>query len=182
MTDESLARALGGHRCGAGWILHCPNKTRHVHGDRTPSLSVREVNGKVLVNCFVCPKDEVIAALKALGLWSKSEWTPAQRREFAHRTARDERDLRAAQPFGEVATILSEWILEQTSPSDRQRAIYTRLLGALRTQAGTLAEYRAWRERDPRLTAAMVEAGRRQQGRMAELLRNYLSQEAHRAA
>jgi hypothetical protein len=64
----------GGLRCGEAGCscqrprgqLHCP-----AHGDKSPSLSVREKNGRVLVHCFGgCSQGDVIEALKARGLWS----------------------------------------------------------------------------------------------------------------
>ncbi len=40
------------------------------HDDRNPSLSVTDKNGKILVRCFAgCTQEEVIGALRDLGLW-----------------------------------------------------------------------------------------------------------------
>ncbi len=40
------------------------------HDDRNPSFSARDDNGKILVKCFSgCTQDEVIKALRDLGLW-----------------------------------------------------------------------------------------------------------------
>jgi putative DNA primase/helicase len=66
MNAESIAKALGGCRAGAGWVAHCP-----AHDDRTPSLSVRDsTDGKVLVRCHAgCEQEQVIAALRSRGLW-----------------------------------------------------------------------------------------------------------------
>jgi hypothetical protein len=45
MNAEIIAKALGGCRAGAGWVVHCP-----AHDDRRPSLSVRDgLDGRVLV-------------------------------------------------------------------------------------------------------------------------------------
>jgi putative DNA primase/helicase len=68
MTAESIAKALGGRKAGSGWSARCL-----VHDDRTPSLSLRDTNdGKVLVHCHAgCDQDEVIAHLKASGLWTQ---------------------------------------------------------------------------------------------------------------
>jgi len=54
-------------RAGRGrWMACCP-----AHGDRTPSLQISQVEGKVLVKCFGgCRQSAVINALKTLGLWS----------------------------------------------------------------------------------------------------------------
>jgi putative DNA primase/helicase len=50
-------------------MAKCP-----AHDDRNPSLSIREVDGKVLVRCHAgCPQSAVIAALKDLGLWESTD-------------------------------------------------------------------------------------------------------------
>jgi hypothetical protein len=49
----------------SGGLVHCPG-----HEDRTPSLSVSEKNGKILVKDFGgCSQDRVISALKEKGFW-----------------------------------------------------------------------------------------------------------------
>jgi CHC2 zinc finger len=67
MSAEIIAQALGGRRAGGSWMACCP-----AHDDRKPSLSIRESNdGKVLVRCHAgCKQHQVIAALKACGIWS----------------------------------------------------------------------------------------------------------------
>ena len=67
MNAETIAKALGGCRAGAGWVAHCP-----AHDDRTPSLSVRDfTDGKVLLRCHAgCEQGRVIAALRARNLWT----------------------------------------------------------------------------------------------------------------
>ena len=69
MTAETIAKALGGRKAGSGWSARCP-----AHDDRTPSLSLRDTgDGKVLVRCHAgCDQDEVIAHLKANGLWQQN--------------------------------------------------------------------------------------------------------------
>jgi hypothetical protein len=69
MTAETIAKALGGRKAGSDWSARCP-----AHDDRTPSLSLRDTgNGKVLVRCHAgCDQDDVIAHLKARGLWAQS--------------------------------------------------------------------------------------------------------------
>ncbi len=61
-----VAEALGGRRCGAGWVARCP-----AHDDREPSLSIRDADdGKVLVRCHAgCSQEQVVAALRDRGLW-----------------------------------------------------------------------------------------------------------------
>ena len=41
------ARRINGRRREGQFICHCP-----AHDDQSPSLSVRDSNGKVLVHCF----------------------------------------------------------------------------------------------------------------------------------
>jgi len=49
----------------SGGLMHCPG-----HEDKTPSFSVSEKNGKILVKDFGgCSQDRVISALKEKGLW-----------------------------------------------------------------------------------------------------------------
>jgi hypothetical protein len=69
MTAESVANALGGRKAGSSWVARCP-----AHDDRKPSLSIRQSeDGKVLVRCHAgCEQQQVIAALKARGLWIES--------------------------------------------------------------------------------------------------------------
>lgn len=65
MTAESLSRALGARRSGSAWMAKCP-----AHDDTNPSLSIRDEDGKVLLHCHAgCRQADVIAALKARGLW-----------------------------------------------------------------------------------------------------------------
>jgi hypothetical protein len=60
-----IATALGGRKAGCGWTALCP-----AHDDRHPSLSISEVDGKVLVHCHAgCDQRDVIAALQERGLW-----------------------------------------------------------------------------------------------------------------
>ena len=75
-SARELAVALDGRKSGRGWTTKCP-----AHDDRTPSLSICERGGKVLVKCWAgCSQQEVIAALRARGLWSGRDrqvrWQP----------------------------------------------------------------------------------------------------------
>ena len=65
MSADSIARALKARRSGTGWMAKCP-----AHDDHNPSLSIREVDGKVLLHCHAgCAQHDVIDALKARGVW-----------------------------------------------------------------------------------------------------------------
>jgi|APTNR8051073442_1049403.scaffolds.fasta_scaffold03053_7 hypothetical protein len=60
-----IVRALGGRN----GMARCP-----AHRDRTPSLAVREVDGRTLVHCHAgCDQGDVIAALRAMGLWPERD-------------------------------------------------------------------------------------------------------------
>ena len=61
-----VAALLGGRRSGHQFIAKCP-----AHEDKTPSLSLADgADGKLLVRCHAgCGQQEVIAALRDLGLW-----------------------------------------------------------------------------------------------------------------
>jgi hypothetical protein len=66
MSAVSIARALHGRKLGSGWAARCP-----AHDDRQPSLSIAVSHeGKTLVHCHAgCAQDQVIGALKHMGLW-----------------------------------------------------------------------------------------------------------------
>jgi hypothetical protein len=68
MSAETIARALGGSKSGAGWMARCP-----AHSDRVPSLSLSDgPDGRVLVHCHAgCDQQSVIGALKSLGLCAR---------------------------------------------------------------------------------------------------------------
>ena len=82
MTAETIAKALGGRKAGAWWSCRCPT-----HDDRNPSLGVRDGDRSVIVRCFAgCDSRDVIAALRARGLWDgrddyRSRAGPRPRRE-----------------------------------------------------------------------------------------------------
>ena len=65
MTTESIASALHAHWSGSCWMAKCP-----AHDDRNPSLSIAEVDGKVLLHCHAgCTQRDVLDELRARGLW-----------------------------------------------------------------------------------------------------------------
>lgn len=67
MTAHDLADALGGRREGREWRCPCP-------AHRGRSLFIREQEGRILFVCRAgCSQDEVIKALRELGLWGSSE-------------------------------------------------------------------------------------------------------------
>jgi DNA primase len=75
MTTESIVRALKARRSGTDWMAKCP-----AHDDKNPSLSIRDADGKVLLHCHAgCGQREVIAALKAQGIWQERPVKPRRK-------------------------------------------------------------------------------------------------------
>jgi predicted DNA-binding transcriptional regulator AlpA len=86
ITVESIRQAL---QCEhPSCVCHRPNGLVHcpAHTDSTPSLSVTEKDGKILVYCHGgCPQDRVLSALKEKGLWPSgngSRHTPPRKKEL----------------------------------------------------------------------------------------------------
>src|ERR1041384_1752827 len=112
INTEYIARALGGRRCGRGWIAKCP-----AHDDKTPSLSIREGDRvPVIVCCFRgCLQADIIDALRARGLWPekpRDAWTPADRQRWAAERREFERKLPAALLFRDGALRLTDESIE----------------------------------------------------------------------
>lgn len=84
MTAQTfLDRIRGVRRSGRGWMALCPG-----HPDRSPSLSIREDNGRILLHCFAgCSVDAVCAAL---GIATRDLFTePRQARKLKPLIVRD---------------------------------------------------------------------------------------------
>ena len=59
------------------FLACCP-----AHDDRNPSFSVTDKNGKILVKCWAgCTQEEVIGALRDLGLWHTASRHQLDRRK-----------------------------------------------------------------------------------------------------
>jgi putative DNA primase/helicase len=69
---QFVARALGGHRSGNGYLVRCPVAGHgRGRGDRRPSLLIRDGDKRLLVHCFSgCDPHDVLDVLKARGLLS----------------------------------------------------------------------------------------------------------------
>src|SRR6516225_11125492 len=68
---ETIAKALGGHKIGTGWVAQCP-----LHDDQKPSLSISSgKDNKVLVHCHAgCnQRDVFLAVIRQSGLFGRSE-------------------------------------------------------------------------------------------------------------
>ena len=69
MSARELTQALGGRWHGRYGTARCP-----AHKDRHPSLTVRDGDSAPLLNCKAgCPREDVISALKSLGLWGSRD-------------------------------------------------------------------------------------------------------------
>jgi hypothetical protein len=167
MTAEAIAAAQRGRRVGKEWLCYCPvheaeGKPHH------PSLSVTQRGGKILLMCRAgCSQRDVIAALRARGLWperERPEWTPADRVRLAREYAEARRIRLEASYFADAAMVMVEWALDELGPTHPERAAHTALIAALRVSPE--AEYRAWGERNPTWAAALVEAGRERAKRL----------------
>ena len=68
MNAADIARALGGKRSGNQWKCRCP-----AHADSDPSMIVFDGRHSVQVRCYSgCDPLDIIAALRAMGLWEGS--------------------------------------------------------------------------------------------------------------
>jgi hypothetical protein len=98
MTAETITRALGGTWRGNRGVALCPS-----HREKTPSLAIREADGRVLVHCHAgCEQADVVAALRGRGLWPEreSQQRPLTRAD-RHRLAREAGQRRAAEARAE---------------------------------------------------------------------------------
>src|ERR1017187_9597265 len=83
MTAEALAHALEARRVGSYWMANCPIHETDGRA-HNPSLSITEQAGKVLVKGHGgCAQRDVIAALKARGLWEGAPERPWAKRIVA---------------------------------------------------------------------------------------------------
>lgn len=89
MKAESIAKDLGGRKVGAAWMARCP-----AHDDHAPSLSIADaLDGKVLVCCHAgCNQRDVIAALRARGVWDAVEQRSSRFLRKPHRVSPGETD------------------------------------------------------------------------------------------
>ena len=103
MTAAYIAAALHGRKCGSRWIACCP-----AHKEKTPSFSICELDGRILVHCFAgCTQDAVIKALRDRGLWPEPSRTTSERRHSAkaYSRARAEGVLALAWRSGMIAKL-----------------------------------------------------------------------------
>lgn len=193
MTAEGIGRGLEGRRCGSGWIARCPS-----HDDHSPSLSITERNGTVLVRCHAgCPQGDVIAALRALGLWperERREWTQTERAEWAERQREIERHLPSARYWKRAAVLLTEEVLHGLksalfdpmlpAPGIGEIEAIEGMLSRLRQRDGAalMDWYRDEATLRPNFTAAMVRVGRRREAAERAMVLAYLESGGEAAA
>lgn len=73
-SGRTIVEALGGTWRNDGGMCRCP-----AHGDRTPSLSVRLGQRRLLFHCFAgCETRAILDALRALRLAGPVSWTPIE--------------------------------------------------------------------------------------------------------
>ena len=92
-VEGVLSRLQRVRRLSAGWMALCP-----AHEDRSPSLSIREENGRVLVHCFAgCSTDAVCCALKikVRDLFSKADLERSQEPGIVRETRKQIAGLRS---------------------------------------------------------------------------------------
>lgn len=173
ITIHDIARGLEAKRTSTGWVARCP-----AHEDHTPSFTLREQNGKVLVRCHAgCTQDAVIAALRARGLWpenGKREWE----RPFVDPQRAD--DMTRSAYWAHSVLVFTEWLLEDMPLIDPARMPLTDLLRKLRLgDESTLAEYRSWRSTHPKLTEGLVYAGRLSDAKLQRTLARWIQEGCH---
>ena len=71
ITLQALLDLVGARRSGDSWVGRCP-----AHKDRTPSLSVCERDGKILLHCFAGCTYKAICS--ALGIENSALFTAPQ--------------------------------------------------------------------------------------------------------
>ena len=73
-SASNLAKELGAKKRGNGWLAPCP-----AHADRTPSLSIKGTNTRLLLHCFAgCEYAAIVEALEDLGYLDKRARTTGQ--------------------------------------------------------------------------------------------------------
>ena len=140
----------------------------------------REGGGGVLdLVCTVrdCEKREAAAWLVAEGFIEDRQASPAERRKFAEQRNRDRFDMPKAEAWRIAAESLNEELLDTLSATAPERFGPTQELLRLRavSEHELLELYRAYRAREPELTAALVHAGAKSWDRLSLRLARFMS-------
>ncbi|HET9904099.1 MAG TPA: toprim domain-containing protein [Xanthobacteraceae bacterium] len=136
MSAEGLARALGGRKAGVAWMARCP-----VHDDREPSLSIADARGgKVLVRCHAgCDQRDVIAALRARGIWGADDRRPIR---FSRKLDRVQQHELAGDAIKRTEAALAIWHGTQSAEGTpvetylRSRGVIVPIPPSIRFHAG----------------------------------------------
>jgi putative DNA primase/helicase len=137
MKAETIARALRGRRAGGTWMARCP-----AHEDRTPSLAITDaIDGGVLVRCHAgCDQRDIIAALRARGLWEPARRHNSRLRlKFNRRVSPSAAELDAMQRTQAVLAIWQASQPPEGSPVEtylRSRGLTIPVPTSIRFQAG----------------------------------------------
>lgn len=141
-AQEIAAGLVKGQRSGGGWKACCP-----AHDDKNPSLSINDGDdGRPLVHCQRgCSQYEVIAALRAQGLWEKDSSAISRPTVAVSRKPKKQKeDWRSIlQPPPDAmpskAQLECDWLHEYYGADDRL------LCYVKRYEAGTLAPDKVFR-------------------------------------
>ena len=170
---HEIAAALHARRTDTGFLAHCP-----AHQDRTPSFSFREKDGKVLVHCHAgCRQADVIAALRARGLWPERARAGSPGEPADPDRAKDK--IRAA--YWKISVmVFADWLKESVAVTDPVHMPLTELVRVLYLgDEALLAEYRIWKKYEPELTAGLVHAGRLSDARLQRRLARWIQGGMH---
>lgn len=105
-SSDILSRLQGVRRSPNGWMARCP-----AHEDRSPSLSVREGEGKVLLHCFAACSIEAICA--AIGVRVSDLFTAGNQRRIPVPTIVRQAERELAQ----------SGLRSRLTPADRERPV-----------------------------------------------------------
>lgn len=107
-SAREIAESLRGRRRGTGWLASCPVANHgQGRGDKNPSLSIDDVDGRVLVRCHGgCANEDVIEALKGRGLWESG-------RAYTHYTPRVSRPKPVEVSSGKLLPDHVTWLAER---------------------------------------------------------------------
>jgi hypothetical protein len=172
LTAAELAAALQARRTGRRWMARCP-----AHRDKSPSLSIQERDGRVLVHCFSgCPQDDVIAALRQRGLWPEPEHDRDNGRRSFLRDPDRAADLARAEYWRATAQILAEHLLEELPLGNSDYYAFTSFINTLRDPSPQvlLNIYRRWKATNSTITASLVHAGRLRDARVQRRLAKWI--------
>lgn len=174
-SAAEIAACLSGRRIACGWVARCP-----AHDDSRPSLSIRATDdGRVLVRCFAgCHQEDVIAALRARGLWRN----PLSDRDRARRVCKQRaapamHTVPASHISREVA--LRVW-RSATAATGTLVEAYLRARGIVIPVPRSLRFVaRAWHRPSQRFVPAMVAGVQAADRRVVAVHRTFLADDGH---